>query len=70
MHPMEIEDLRAAMTVLSFAAFLAIVAWAYGRGRAARFGEAARLPFDDEPGDEQPSPGSAGTRKAGGQGEP
>ena len=67
---MEIEDLRAAMTVLSFAAFLAIVAWAYGRGRAGRFGEAARLPFDDEPGDEQPSPGTACTKKVGGKGEP
>jgi|KBSMisStandDraft_5_1062788.scaffolds.fasta_scaffold566903_2 cbb3-type cytochrome oxidase subunit 3 len=48
---MEIEDLRAMMTVLSFAAFLAIVAWAYGSGRGERFSAAARLPFD-EPGDE------------------
>jgi cytochrome c oxidase cbb3-type subunit 4 len=67
---MEIEDLRAVMTVLSFAAFLAIVAWAYGRGRSARFSEAARLPFDGEAGDEQPSPSRACTQKAGGQGEP
>ena len=67
---MEIEDLRAAMTVLSFAAFLAIVAWAYGRGRSGRFSEAARLPFDGETGDEQPSPGSACTQRVGGQGEP
>jgi cytochrome c oxidase cbb3-type subunit 4 len=52
---MDIEDLRAAMTVVSFAAFLAIVAWAYGRGRSERFSAAARLPFDDEPGD-QPAP--------------
>jgi cbb3-type cytochrome oxidase subunit 3 len=58
------------MTVLSFAAFLAIVAWAYGRGRAGKFSEAARLPFDGEAADEQPSPGSAGTQRAGGQGEP
>ena len=47
---MDIEDLRAVMTVVSFAAFLAIVAWAYGRGVKDRFSEAARLPFDDEPG--------------------
>ena len=67
---MEIEDLRAVMTVLSFAAFLAIVAWAYGRGRAGRFAEAARLPFDDEPDDERPSSSSACTQRAGGQGEP
>jgi cytochrome c oxidase cbb3-type subunit 4 len=46
---MDIEDLRAAMTVLSFVAFLAIVAWAYGRRRNGRFSEASRLPFDDEP---------------------
>ena len=51
---MEIEDLRVAMTVLSFVAFLAIVAWAYGRGRNSQFSEAARLPFDDEPGSELP----------------
>jgi cytochrome c oxidase cbb3-type subunit 4 len=54
---MDIEDLRAAMTVLSFVAFLAIVAWAYGRGRSSRFSEAARLPFDGEPGDEPVTPG-------------
>ena len=67
---MEIEDLRAAMTVLSFAAFLAIVAWAYGRGRSGRCRLAARLPFDDETGDEQPSPIGACTQRVGGQGEP
>jgi cytochrome c oxidase cbb3-type subunit 4 len=49
MHAMDIDDMRAAMTVLSFVAFLAIVAWAYGRGRSGRFGAAAQLPFDDEP---------------------
>ena len=59
---MEIEDLRAAMTVLSFVAFLAIVAWAYGRGRTARFGEAARLPFDDDP-DGQADAGSRAAAK-------
>ena len=49
---MEIEDLRAAMTVLSFVAFIAIAAWAYGRGRSGRFSEAARLPFDEDTADE------------------
>jgi len=53
---MDIEDLRAAMTVVSFAAFLAIVAWAYGRGRSARFDAAAQLPFDD---DSEPAPASS-----------
>jgi cytochrome c oxidase cbb3-type subunit 4 len=70
MQPMEIEDLRAVMTVLSFAAFLAIVAWAYGRGRSGRFSAAARLPFDDEAGDEQSSSSSACTQRVGAQGEP
>ena len=65
---MDIEDLRAAMTVLSFAAFLAIVAWAYGRGRSGRFGEAARLPFDDEPGDEQARTSRIGAQRAGAEG--
>ena len=67
---MEIEDLRVVMTVLSFAAFLAIVAWAYGRGRSARFSEAARLPFDGEAGDEQSSLSRACTQRVDGQGQP
>ena len=46
---MDVDDLRAAMTVLSFVAFLGVVAWAYGRGRGDRFSAAARLPFDDDP---------------------
>lgn len=66
---MDIEDLRAAMTVLSFAAFLAIVAWAYGRGRSGRFREAARLPFDDEPGDGQARSSRVRAQRAGAEGE-
>ena len=50
---MDIEDLRAVMTVVSFTAFIAIVGWAYGRGRSGRFTEAAQLPFDDETDDGQ-----------------
>jgi cbb3-type cytochrome oxidase subunit 3 len=34
-----------ATTVLAFLAFLAIVGWAYSRGRAAAFAEAANAPF-------------------------
>jgi len=49
---MDIDDLRALMTVVSFVAFLGIVAWAYGRGRKAAFEDAARLPFAHEPGDD------------------
>jgi cytochrome c oxidase cbb3-type subunit IV len=46
---MDIDDLRAMMTVVSFVAFIAIVAWAYGRGRKRTFEDAALLPFSDEP---------------------
>jgi cytochrome c oxidase cbb3-type subunit 4 len=49
MHVMDLDDMRAAMTVLSFVAFLAIVAWAYGRGRSSRFSAAAQLPFEEDP---------------------
>ncbi len=42
---MDIDDLRVVMTVLSFVAFLGIVAWAYSRKRKRDFDEAARLPF-------------------------
>ena len=34
-----------ATTVLAFAAFLGIVAWAWSRRRAAAFAEAANAPF-------------------------
>jgi cytochrome c oxidase cbb3-type subunit 4 len=45
---MDLNDLRSLWTVLSFAAFLAIVVWAYSGKRKARFDEAARLPLDDD----------------------
>ena len=34
-----------AATVLTFLSFLGIVAWAYSRGRASAFAEAANAPF-------------------------
>ena len=34
-----------ATTVISFVAFLGIVAWAWGRGRRKAFDEAANAPF-------------------------
>ena len=37
--------LGIATTVLSFVAFLGIVAWAWGRGRRRAFDEAANAPF-------------------------
>ena len=45
---MDINDLRSIVTVLAFAAFIAIVLWAYSERSKAAFDQAARLPFDDE----------------------
>jgi len=44
----DINDLRAASTLLAFIAFIGIVWWAY-RGRSRKgFEEAAHLPFADD----------------------
>jgi cytochrome c oxidase cbb3-type subunit 4 len=45
---MDINVLRSIVTVLAFAAFIAIVLWAYSDRSKAAFDEAARLPFDEE----------------------
>ena len=45
---MDINLLREGFTVVSFAVFLGIVAWAWSSGNRGRFEEAARLPFDEE----------------------
>lgn len=45
---MDINDIRAIVTVVSFVAFLTIAGWAWSRRNKADFEEAARLPFDDE----------------------
>ena len=42
---MDINDIRAAITLLAFITFLGIVFWAYHRKSRAHFDEAARLPF-------------------------
>lgn len=42
---MDVNDLRIAVTVLSFVVFLGIVAWALSRKNRARFADAAQLPF-------------------------
>jgi cytochrome c oxidase cbb3-type subunit 4 len=44
----DINTLRIAVTLLSFGAFIGIVMWAWSRSNAARFVEAAQLPFDAE----------------------
>jgi cytochrome c oxidase cbb3-type subunit 4 len=44
---MDIDLARSLVTVAAFAAFLAIVWWAYGPARKERFERDALLPFDD-----------------------
>jgi cytochrome c oxidase cbb3-type subunit 4 len=44
---MDINDARAAVTVLSLILFLGIVVWAWSSRRRSSFDEAARLPFAD-----------------------
>ena len=48
---MTLDDLRIAVTLLSFACFAGLFAWAWSGRNRARFDEAARLPFshDDAP---------------------
>jgi cytochrome c oxidase cbb3-type subunit IV len=46
---MDINQLRAAVTLLGLATFVGIALWAWSRRRSAAFDEAAQLPFlDDE----------------------
>jgi cytochrome c oxidase cbb3-type subunit 4 len=48
---MDINMLRIVVTVVSFAVFIGILAWAASSRNRARFEEAARIPFE---GDEAP----------------
>jgi cytochrome c oxidase cbb3-type subunit IV len=45
---MDLNDLRSAITLLSFVLFIGLVAWAWSARRGKAFDEAARLPFNDE----------------------
>lgn len=45
---MDVNDLRAVWTLLSFLAFVGIAVWAYSSWPKRRFEEAARLPLDDD----------------------
>ena len=45
---MDVNDLRAAITLLSFVAFIGVIAWAWSRRNKKRFDEAANLPFADD----------------------
>ena len=49
---MDLNDLRNAVMLLLFVAFIGVVAWAWSRRNQKRFEEAANLPFaDDKPSD-------------------
>nr|WP_326530495.1 cbb3-type cytochrome c oxidase subunit 3 [Rhodoferax sp.] len=45
---MEINTLRAVVTVASFVTFIGIVWWAWSKRRNADFNEAANLPFEQD----------------------
>ena len=45
---MDITTMRIVATLLSFATFLGIAAWAYARRNRARFDEAAAIPFQQD----------------------
>lgn len=45
---MDINILRSAATVAAFVAFLGVCFWAWSKGQARAFEEAAQLPFAEE----------------------
>ena len=45
---MDINDLRSVVTLVSFAVFAGIAAWAWWPARRNDFEQAANLPFQDE----------------------
>ena len=45
---MDINFMRAGVTLLSFVAFVGIVLWAWSRRNRASFDEAAQLPFQQD----------------------
>jgi cytochrome c oxidase cbb3-type subunit IV len=45
---MDINDIRAVLTVLGFVGFVGIFLWAYGRGAQSEFETAQAIPFADD----------------------
>ena len=45
---MDVNTLRAIVTIISFVVFVGICWWAFSRKRKADFEEAARLPLNDD----------------------
>lgn len=56
---MDINDIRAAVTVASFLAFVGIVAWAYSAASKPRFDRAARSVLEDDSADGERVSGEA-----------
>ena len=55
---MDVNALRITVTLLSFVAFIGIVAFAWSRQNRAAFSEAAQLPFvDSKPADQHHTTG-------------
>jgi cbb3-type cytochrome oxidase subunit 3 len=54
---MDINDLRVAVTVASFLAFLGVVWWAYGAARKLRFEQVARSVLDEDDDGREPQRG-------------
>ena len=63
---MDVNLLREVVTVVSFATFIAIVAWAAHPGNRKRFEQAARIALDDDGPSPQPSPKGEGANVGGG----
>jgi cytochrome c oxidase cbb3-type subunit 4 len=51
---MDIDELRIAVTVLSFVAFIGVMVWAWSKRNKAAFDEAANLPFLEDHRGSQP----------------
>ena len=51
---MDVNDLRAVVTLLSLVAFVGVIAWAWSRRNKKRFDEAANLPFADDERSDKP----------------
>ena len=50
---MDLNDIRSAVTLISFLLFVGIVVWTWASKRKAGFDEAAMLPFKDNDGEKQ-----------------
>jgi cytochrome c oxidase cbb3-type subunit IV len=61
---MDINDLRAGVTLVSFVLFIALAAYTWSRRRRPEHEAAALLPFADEAGTANPGQAEQDTRRA------